>query len=88
MLYPYYDDSLNMLYVCGKGDSSFKFYEFIDNVLHFDNTVSTSGPAKAWGMCPKTAVDVTRCELLKCCKLTSNSVELVSLILPRKDPSF
>jgi len=52
-----------MLYVCGKGDSSFKFYEFIDNSLHFANTIATPGPAKAYGFAPKTACNVMTCEV-------------------------
>lgn len=29
-MYPVYDDALSMLYVTGKGDSTIRYWEFVD----------------------------------------------------------
>lgn len=32
---PFFDDYLNMLYLVGKGDSAIRYFELVDNQLHF-----------------------------------------------------
>lgn len=75
-----------MLYLTGKGDSSIRYFEFQDGQIHFLNNYTSTTPAKGYGWFPKRAVDVTRCEVMKCIKLEEKAIELVSFIAPRKSP--
>lgn len=87
-LYPFYDNDLNMLYLAGKGDGNIRYYEFVDEEFHYCMDYRTNVSARGYGFLPKRAVDVSKCELMKCLKLTDNAVEAISFIAPRKADSF
>ena len=77
-----------MLYVTGKGDTGIKFFEFMDGKLHYLNTFASTVPGKGYAWFPKRALDVSKCEIMKCMKIEEKQVEYVSFVAPRKSPSF
>mmetsp|Transcript_7529 Transcript_7529/g.17092 ORF Transcript_7529/g.17092 Transcript_7529/m.17092 type:complete len:444 (-) Transcript_7529:1-1332(-) len=89
VIMPFYDEDTNLLMLGGKGDGNIRYYEVVGEdpwawkVSEFNHT-----PIKGLAMCPKRAVDVNKCELIKMLKLTSNSVDPLSFICPRKSDLF
>jgi hypothetical protein len=58
-----------MLYITGKGDTGIKFFEYMDGQLHFLNSFGSTVPGKGYSWFPKRALDVTKCEIMKCIKI-------------------
>ena len=77
-----------MLYITGKGDTGIKFFEYMDGQLHFLSSFASTVPGKSYSWFPKRALDVTKCEIMKCIKIEEKSIEYVSFIAPRKSPAF
>lgn len=90
VMMPFYDDDTRMLYLTGKGDGNIRYYEFVDEapfvylLAEHRTNVSTKGA----DMLPKRACNVMKCEIARFLKLTSDSCEPLSFIVPRKSESF
>jgi coronin-1B/1C/6 len=90
VMMPFFDDSLNILYVAGKGDGNIRYFEIVDAapfifpISEHRSSTSTKGCA----MLPKKCVDVTKNEVARVLKLTNSGVEPLSFILPRKSDMF
>lgn len=71
-----------------QGDGNIRYYEIVDEapfifpISEYRSTV----PSKGVAMVPKRGLDVLKCETTRLLKLTSNSVEPLSFIVPRKVP--
>ncbi|XP_038675220.1 uncharacterized protein coro1cb isoform X2 [Scyliorhinus canicula] len=65
VLLPFYDADTNVVYLCGKGDSSIRYFEITDEppYVHYLNTFSSKEPQRGMGYMPKRGLDVTRCEI-------------------------
>lgn len=88
ILYPYYDEDLDCLYVAGKGDGNIKYFEFLEGELHYLNDMRTTVSGKGYGFLPKRCVDVQKNEIMKALKLSENYVEFISFVAPRKSDIF
>ena len=90
VMLPFYDDDTRMLYLTGKGDGNIRYYEFTDEapyvflLAEHRTNVSTKGA----DMLPKRACNVMHCEIARFLKLTSDSAEPISFIVPRKSEAF
>lgn len=90
VMLPFYDDDTRMLYLTGKGDGNIRYYEFVDEapyvyaLAEHRTNVSTKGA----DMLPKRCVAPLKCEVARFLKLTSDSVEPISFIVPRKSEAF
>jgi len=91
VLFPYYDNDTQMVYVAGKGDGNIRYYE-LDNAspyAYFLNEYKTATPQRGLGWLPKRGLSVGECEVARTYKLTpKGSVEIVSFIVPRKSTLF
>jgi len=90
VLYPFFDPGTNILYVCGKGESSARLYEIIDGsdtITHLSN-VRGKESSKGWCCLPKRSCDVLKCEVMRFHKLTRDGVEGMHFRIPRKAKSF
>jgi len=91
VLFPYYDNDTQIVYVGGKGDGNIRYFE-LDNVspyAHFINEFKSATPQRGLGWLPKRGVSVGECEVARSYKLTpKGSVEIVSFIVPRKSTLF
>mmetsp|Transcript_30028 Transcript_30028/g.39502 ORF Transcript_30028/g.39502 Transcript_30028/m.39502 type:complete len:444 (-) Transcript_30028:462-1793(-) len=90
VLMPFYDPDSCLLYIAGKGDGNIRYYEIVEE-SPFIIPISefrTTKAAKGMCMVPKRGLDVARCETARLMKLTSNSVEPLSFIVPRKSDAF
>ncbi|KAM8970916.1 LOW QUALITY PROTEIN: coronin-1B [Sarcophilus harrisii] len=66
-LLPFYDPDTNVIYVCGKGDSSIRYFEITAEppYIHFLNTFTSKEPQRGMGRMPKRGLDVSKCEIAR-----------------------
>jgi coronin-1B/1C/6 len=90
VLMPFYDEDTRMLYLTGKGDGNIRYFEITDEApyIHALNEHRTNISTKGADMLPKRACNAMRCEVARFLKLTGDSVEPISFIVPRKETSF
>jgi len=90
MFMPMFDDDTNMLYLAGKGDTSIKYYEFVDDAPHmfFLSAYNSTKPQKAACMLPKLAGDIMKCEVARILRIVDDVVEIVNMRVPRKSTDF
>ncbi|TNN67298.1 Coronin-6 [Liparis tanakae] len=90
VMLPYYDADANMVYLCGKGDSSIRYFEITDEppYVHYLSTFSTKEPQRGMGFMPKRGVDVSKCEIARLFKLLDKKCEPITMTVPRKSDLF
>ena len=86
VLFPYFDDDCGVLYLPEKGSGSISWWELVndDKKCYEMGKYANNKPAKGGGWVPKRALDVWQCEVQRYMRLTGDTVEPVSLIVPRK----
>jgi len=101
LLFPHYDAGTGMLYLCGKGDASIRYYELQGDDIHGHGHGTGSGgevkakydgmfqgsaePTAGMAVLPKRLVDVSGVEVARMLRLTKDTVEPISFSLPRAD---
>lgn len=67
ILFPFYDEDTNMIYLCGKGDSAIRYFEYTPDppYIHYLNTFQTSDPQRGIGWMTKRGLNVSQCEITK-----------------------
>ncbi|XP_068190231.1 uncharacterized protein [Antennarius striatus] len=90
ILLPFYDPDTNIVYLCGKGDSSIRYFEITDEspFVHYLNTFSTKEPQRGMGYMPKRGLDVNKCEIARFYKLHERKCEPIIMTVPRKSDLF
>ncbi|XP_024908493.1 coronin-1C isoform X2 [Cynoglossus semilaevis] len=90
VLLPFYDPDTNVVYLCGKGDSSIRYFEITDEqpYVHFLNTFVTKEPQRGMGYMPKRGLDVNKCEIARFYKLHERKCEPIVMTVPRKSDLF
>ena len=84
-----FDFDCNLLYCCGRGDTTIKVFEYDSNkqpYLHPINSNSVAG-SQTRDVClmPKLAVNAKGCEIDRIMRLTPSSIDPVAVEVPRKD---
>uniref|UniRef100_K7FC45 Coronin n=1 Tax=Pelodiscus sinensis TaxID=13735 RepID=K7FC45_PELSI len=89
-LLPFYDPDTNVIYVCGKGDSSIRYFEITEEppYIHFLNTFTSKEPQRGMGWMPKRGLDVNKCEIARFYKLHERKCEPIIMTVPRKSDLF
>uniref|UniRef100_UPI00398E49BA uncharacterized protein coro1cb isoform X1 n=2 Tax=Pristiophorus japonicus TaxID=55135 RepID=UPI00398E49BA len=90
VLLPFYDADTNVVYLCGKGDSSIRYFEINDEApyIHYLNTFASKEPQRGMGYMPKRGLDVTRCEIARFFKLHERKCEPIIMTVPRKSDLY
>ncbi|KAM6902509.1 coronin-1C-A isoform 2-T2 [Xenentodon cancila] len=90
VLLPFYDPDTSIVYLCGKGDSSIRYFEITDEApfVHYLNTFSTKEPQRGMGYMPKRGLDVNKCEIARFYKLHERKCEPIIMTVPRKSDLF
>ncbi|KAL7986863.1 hypothetical protein Chor_005782 [Crotalus horridus] len=59
VLLPFYDPDSSIVYLCGKGDSSIRYFEITDEApyVHYLSTYSSKEPQRGMGFMPKRGLD-------------------------------
>ncbi|XP_040826857.1 coronin-1B isoform X1 [Ochotona curzoniae] len=89
-LLPFYDPDTGVVYVCGKGDSSIRYFEITDEppYIHFLNTFTSKEPQRGMGSMPKRGLEVSKCEIARFYKLHERKCEPIVMTVPRKSDLF
>lgn len=92
ILFPFYDCDTRMVYIAGKGDGNFRYYEITEEppYCHYISQFLTGFPQRGLGVMPKRGLDVYKCEVFRFYKLhaTKSACEPISMIVPRKSEQF
>ncbi|TSK82227.1 Coronin-1B [Bagarius yarrelli] len=90
VLLPFYDPDTSMVYLCGKGDSTIRYFEITNEspYIHFLSLYSSKEPQRGAGFLNKRGVDVNKCEIARFYKLHDRKVEPISMTVPRKSDLF
>ncbi|CAG8472219.1 6020_t:CDS:2 [Acaulospora colombiana] len=79
---PFYDDDTKIL------DGNIRYYEFENDELFFLSEYKSSEPQRGMSFMPKRGVNVNECEIARAYKVSNNSVEPISFVVPRKSEAF
>uniref|UniRef100_A0A3P9IUY4 Coronin n=2 Tax=Oryzias latipes TaxID=8090 RepID=A0A3P9IUY4_ORYLA len=90
VLLPFYDPDTSVVYLCGKGDSSIRYFEITDEApyVHFLNTFASKEPQRGMGFMSKRGLDVNKCEIARFYKLHERKCEPIVMTVPRKSEMF
>eukprot|EP00053_Salpingoeca_punica_P020415 m.211512 g.211512 ORF g.211512 m.211512 type:complete len:456 (+) comp18430_c0_seq1:49-1416(+) len=92
VLFTFYDNDTQMLYVAGKGDGNIRYYELdTENApyVHPLAEFKSSAPQRGVGWLPKRGMVVSDCEVARAYKLQpKGTVDIISFIVPRKSTLF
>ncbi|NWX17629.1 CORO6 protein, partial [Aegotheles bennettii] len=90
VLLPFYDPDSSVVYLCGKGDSSIRYFEITDEApyVHYLNTYSSKEPQRGMGFMPKRGLEVSKCEIARFFKLHERKCEPIVMTVPRKSDLF
>ena len=65
-------------------DGNIRYYEYESDSLYSLAEHSTSNPQRGMCFLPRRALEVSECEIARAFKVTSNGVEPIAFIVPRK----
>ncbi|XP_032072916.1 coronin-6 isoform X2 [Thamnophis elegans] len=90
VLLPFYDPDSSIVYLCGKGDSSIRYFEITEEApyVHYLSTYSSKEPQRGMGFMPKRGLDVSKCEIARFYKLHERKCEPIVMTVPRKSDLF
>ncbi|CAF3955446.1 unnamed protein product [Rotaria magnacalcarata] len=91
ILFPFYDEDTSLIFLCGKGDSTIRYFEYTPDApyIHYINTYSSSDPQRGMGVMPKRGMNISTCEIARFYKLLNNGLcEVISFTVPRKSELF
>jgi len=92
VLLPIFDNDSGILYLCGKGDSTIRLYEFEDRdpyIFKLNDGYRSNVSTKGVCIVPKRGNDILACETARLLKVTNEQVvQPLSFIVPRKSDAF
>jgi len=89
--FPLYDPDVNLVYLCGKGDSVIRYFEITDEApyVHYINTFQSSGPQRAIAAMPKRGVNFMSCEIDRLFRVNNDGhCQVIEFKVPRKSELF
>uniref|UniRef100_A0A8D3D6X5 Coronin n=2 Tax=Scophthalmus maximus TaxID=52904 RepID=A0A8D3D6X5_SCOMX len=90
VLMPFFDPDTGVVYLCGKGDSSIRYFEVTDEApyVHFLSMYSSKDSQKGICWMPKRGLEVNKCEIARFYKLHERKCEPIVMTVPRKSDLF
>jgi coronin-1B/1C/6 len=90
ILMPFYDNDTSLLFLAGKGDGNIRYYEMTDEnpYIHYVSDYKSATPQLGMCMKPKTACDVSSCEVVCMVKACKTMLEPIHFCVPRKSELF
>ncbi|XP_061842348.1 uncharacterized protein [Nerophis lumbriciformis] len=90
VLLPFYDPDTSVVYLCGKGDCSIRYFEITDEspYIHYLSTFVSKESQRGMGCMPKRGLDVNKCEIARYYKLLERKCEPIVMTVPRKSDLF
>ncbi|XP_072224149.1 coronin-1A [Leuresthes tenuis] len=89
-LLPFFDPDTGIVYLCGKGDSSIRYFEVTDEApyVHYLSMYSSKESQKGMGYMPKRGLEINKCEIARFYKLHERKCEPIVMTVPRKSDLF
>ncbi|XP_053550647.1 coronin-1A [Bombina bombina] len=90
VLIPFFDPDTGIVYLCGKGDSSIRYFEVTDETpyVHYLSLYSSKDSQRGMGYMPKRGLEVNKCEIARFYKLHERKCEPIIMTVPRKSDLF
>ncbi|XP_077474731.1 coronin-1A isoform X2 [Stigmatopora argus] len=90
VLLPFFDTDTGVVYLCGKGDSSIRYFEVTEEApyVHYLSMYSSMDSQKGMGYMPKRGLEVNKCEIARFYKLHEKKCEPIVMTVPRKSDQF
>ncbi|XP_039620662.1 coronin-1A [Polypterus senegalus] len=90
VLLPFFDPDTNIVYLCGKGDSSIRYFEITDEApfVHYLSMYSSKESQRGMGYMTKRGLEVHKCEIARFYKLLERKCEPIVMTVPRKSDVF
>ncbi|NP_001083542.1 uncharacterized protein LOC398982 [Xenopus laevis] len=90
VLIPFFDPDTNVVYLCGKGDSSIRYFEVTDEApyVHYLSLYTSKDSQRGMGYMPKRGLEVNKCEIARFYKLHERKCEPIIMTVPRKSDLF
>ncbi|XP_030065052.1 coronin-1A [Microcaecilia unicolor] len=90
VLVPFFDSDTGIVYLCGKGDSSIRYFEITDEApyIHYLSMYSSKESQRGMGYMPKRGLEVNKCEIARFYKLHERKCEPIMMTVPRKSDLF
>jgi hypothetical protein len=92
VLFPFWDEGTNMVYLVGKGDTQIRYFEVTAAApyVFFLSMYQSTVPGRSVCTMPKRHMDYMKCEVMRFFKLqhTKGLVEPISMTVPRKSDMF
>uniref|UniRef100_A0A8C9HXB4 Coronin n=1 Tax=Piliocolobus tephrosceles TaxID=591936 RepID=A0A8C9HXB4_9PRIM len=90
VLLPFFDPDTNIVYLCGKGDSSIRYFEITSEApfLHYLSMFSSKESQRGMGYMPKRGLEVNKCEIARFYKLHERRCEPIAMTVPRKEDLY
>lgn len=90
VLLPFFDPDTGIVYLCGKGDSSIRYFEVTDEApyVHYLSMYGSKESQKGIGYMPKRGLEVNKCEIARFYKLHERKCEPIVMTVPRKSDLF
>jgi len=91
VVFPFYDEDTNVIYLCGKGDSTIQYFEYTPEppYIHYLNAYTSTDPQRGIGSMPKRGLNIGSCEIARFYKLLNSGLcEVISFTVPRKSELF
>ncbi|KAL0993304.1 hypothetical protein UPYG_G00105880 [Umbra pygmaea] len=90
VLLPFFDPDTGIIYLCGKGDSSIRYFEVTDEApyVHYLSMYSSKESQKGMGYMPKRGLEINKCEIARFYKLHERKCEPIVMTVPRKSDLF
>src|SRR6266436_3926291 len=70
--------------IAGKGDGNIRYYEYEGDNLYALDEHKSSDPQRRMCFVPRRAINTSECEIARGYKLTTNAIEPIAFIVPRK----
>lgn len=91
VLFPFWDEDTQMVYLGGKGDGNIRYFELADTApyAHFLSEYKSAAPQRGLGVMPKRGMNIGDCEIMRFYKLHPKGfIEPISFTVPRKATTF
>ncbi|KAK1152003.1 coronin-1A-like [Acipenser oxyrinchus oxyrinchus] len=90
VLLPFFDPDTGIVYLCGKGDSSIRYFEITDEqpYIHYLSMYTSKESQRGLGYMPKRGLEVNKCEIARFYKLHERKCEPIVMTVPRKSDLF
>jgi coronin-1B/1C/6 len=88
IIMPFYDADTGVLFLAGKGDGNIRYYEYVEDHIHYLTEYKSNVPCQGMAALPKRSVDVNTNEIMRLYKATATVVEPISFKVPRKSDLF